>query len=91
MKESSCAISGDFLETSDVMKNTTKVGEKSILFLPSSQCLTKSQLNSSQIKFDIIQRTNLGTLCESKLVLKLCQFPSHLPSILTCLLCGNFP
>ncbi|XP_023521761.1 uncharacterized protein LOC111792381 [Cucurbita pepo subsp. pepo] len=65
MKESSCAISGDFLETSDVMKNTTKVGEKSILFLPSSQCLTKSQLNSSQIKFDIIQRTNLGTLCES--------------------------
>ncbi|KAG7031463.1 hypothetical protein SDJN02_05503 [Cucurbita argyrosperma subsp. argyrosperma] len=65
MTESSCAISGDFLETSDVMKNTTKVGEKSILFLPSSQCLTKSQLNSSQIKFDIIQRTNLGTLCES--------------------------
>ncbi|XP_038892979.1 uncharacterized protein LOC120081876 [Benincasa hispida] len=65
IKESSCAISGDFLDTSDIIKNSTKVGEKTILFLPSAQCLTKSQQNSSQIKFDIVQRTNLGTLCES--------------------------
>ena len=74
------------------MKNSIKVGEKTILFLPSSQCLTKSQQNASQIKFDVVQRTNLGTLCESKLVLKLifCQLPS-LPSLLICLQYWNFP
>ncbi|XP_031741055.1 uncharacterized protein LOC101221059 [Cucumis sativus] len=65
IKESTCAISGDFLDTSGIMKNSIKVGEKTILFLPSSQCLTKSQQNASQIKFDVVQRTNLGTLCES--------------------------
>ncbi|TYK30260.1 uncharacterized protein E5676_scaffold344G00120 [Cucumis melo var. makuwa] len=65
IKESSCAISGDFLDTSGIMKNSMKVGEKTILFLPSAQCLDKSQQNASQIKFDVVQRTNLGTLCES--------------------------
>lgn len=92
IKESSCAISGDFLDTSGIMKNSMKVGEKTILFLPSAQCLDKSQQNASQIKFDVVQRTNLGTLCESKLVLKLnfCQLPS-LPSLLVCLLHLNFP
>ncbi|XP_022155368.1 uncharacterized protein LOC111022510 [Momordica charantia] len=65
IKEPSCAVTGHILETCNVIENSTKVGEKTILVLPSTQCLTKPQQSSSPIKFDIVQRTNLGTLCES--------------------------
>lgn len=82
IKEPSCAVTGHILETCNVIENSTKVGEKTILVLPSTQCLTKPQQSSSPIKFDIVQRTNLGTLCESKLALQLIILSITLPSVL---------
>ncbi|GLT39900.1 hypothetical protein SLA2020_140660 [Shorea laevis] len=60
----SCPVTGGDLKAVDVIENSVKVGEKTILFMPSFQSSVKLQQVSSPVDFNIIQRTNLGSLSE---------------------------
>ncbi|KAK5777273.1 uncharacterized protein LOC108479427 isoform X1 [Gossypium arboreum] len=60
----SCQVSGHELGTFDVIQNSVKVGENAILFMPSFQSSMKLQQASSPVNFNIIDRTNLGSLSE---------------------------
>ncbi|GKV17463.1 hypothetical protein SLEP1_g27973 [Rubroshorea leprosula] len=60
----SCPVTGRDLRAVDVIENSVKVGEKTILFMPSFQSSMKLQQVSSPVDFNIIQRTNLGSLSE---------------------------
>lgn len=63
-KKSSCPVTGHDLKTSDLIENSIKVGEQTILFLPSFQSSMKPQKISSSIDFNVVERINLGSLSE---------------------------
>ncbi|KAK6914421.1 hypothetical protein RJ641_021742, partial [Dillenia turbinata] len=64
----SCLVTSNDLGTSDGLGNCLKVGEQTIPCLPSFwSCLNLQQV-SLPIDFNIIRRTNLGTLSESALI-----------------------
>ncbi|KAK6262052.1 hypothetical protein QUC31_007868 [Theobroma cacao] len=60
----SCAVTFHDLGAIDVIDNSVKVGENTILFMPSFQSSMKLQQVSSPVDFNIIERTNLGSLSE---------------------------
>ncbi|TYH40239.1 uncharacterized protein [Gossypium hirsutum] len=60
----SCQVSDHELGAFDVIQNSVKVGENAILFMPSFQSSVKLQQASSPVNFNIIDRTNLGSLSE---------------------------
>ncbi|XP_050376804.1 uncharacterized protein LOC126794189 [Argentina anserina] len=64
MEESCCLVTGLNIGKSDVIGNSVKVGERTILFLPSFQSPVKLKRASSPIDFSVIERTNLGSLSE---------------------------
>lgn len=61
-----CPVTGNDLETSDLDKNSVKVGEHTVLFLPSFQCCEKLQRVAQPVDLIVIERTNLGSLSEGK-------------------------
>ncbi|XP_057988623.1 uncharacterized protein LOC110659727 [Hevea brasiliensis] len=60
----SCPITGHDLGTADVIENSVRVGDRTILFMPSFQSTMKLHQVSSPIEFNIIERTNLESLSE---------------------------
>lgn len=62
-KFSSCAVTNDNLGALDIYENSVRVGEQTILYMPSFYDSPKLKKVSS-IDFDVIQRTNLGSLDE---------------------------
>lgn len=60
---SSCAVTNDNLGALDINDNSVRVGEQTILYMPSFYDGPKLREVSS-IDFDVIQRTNLGSLDE---------------------------
>ncbi|WOG99333.1 hypothetical protein DCAR_0518681 [Daucus carota subsp. sativus] len=63
-KKRSCPITCNDLELSDIFDNSVKVGEQTVLFMPSFWCCLKLQQVSSPVDFKVIERTNLGSLSE---------------------------
>ncbi|GAV92676.1 hypothetical protein CFOL_v3_36126 [Cephalotus follicularis] len=66
IKGPSCLVTGHDLGAFDVTENSVKVGEKTILFMPSFQSSMTLEQVSSPIDFNVIERTNLGSLSEGK-------------------------
>lgn len=64
MEEICCPITGHGLRSIDVIENALKVGEKMTLVLPDSSKFTNHQKASTPIDFNVIERTNLGSLNE---------------------------
>ncbi|KAJ0051798.1 hypothetical protein Pint_01316 [Pistacia integerrima] len=64
IKDPSCPVTGHGLGTFDVIENSVKVGENTILFMPSFQSSMKLQQVSSPIDFNIVEKTPLGSLDE---------------------------
>ena len=62
----SCWVTGVKLGTYDLIEDFVKIGEQTMLFLPSFKSFMKLQQVSSPIDFNIIERTNLGSLSEGK-------------------------
>ncbi|XP_057995967.1 uncharacterized protein LOC110635165 isoform X2 [Hevea brasiliensis] len=60
----SCPITGRDLGTTDVIENSVRVGDETILFMPSFQSTMKLHQIPSPIEFNIIERTNLRSLSE---------------------------
>ncbi|KDP22508.1 hypothetical protein JCGZ_26339 [Jatropha curcas] len=60
----SCPVTGNDLGTANVIDNSVKVGDKTILFMPSFQSSMKLHQVSSPIDFNVIERTNLSSLSE---------------------------
>ncbi|CAN8256946.1 unnamed protein product [Cochlearia groenlandica] len=59
-----CSISNNDLEKYDVVETSVKVGDRTILFLPSIHSLQILRPVSSQIGFTVIERTDLASLNE---------------------------
>ncbi|KAH9770372.1 hypothetical protein KPL71_012357 [Citrus sinensis] len=68
IKEPLCPITSHDLEKFDVIENSVKVGENTVLFMPSFQSSVKLQRMSSPIDFKIIERTPLGSLNEGVII-----------------------
>ncbi|KAF5731020.1 hypothetical protein HS088_TW19G00623 [Tripterygium wilfordii] len=60
----SCPVTGHDLGKGEAIENSAKVGDKTILLMPSCQTLLRLQKVSSPIDFNIIEKTNLGSLSE---------------------------
>ncbi|XP_039001373.1 uncharacterized protein LOC120127586 [Hibiscus syriacus] len=60
----SCQFTGHELGTFEVIDNSLKVGENTILYMPSFQTSLKLHQASSPVNFNIIDRINLGSLSE---------------------------
>ncbi|XP_050226112.1 uncharacterized protein LOC126675507 isoform X2 [Mercurialis annua] len=60
----SCPVTGHELGAADLIDNSVKVGDKTILFMPSFQSSMKVHQLSSSIEFNVIERTNLKSLSE---------------------------
>lgn len=60
----SCPVTGSNLETSDVNENSVRVGEKTILFLPSFHNSLKLLPVCSPINVTVNERINLASLDE---------------------------
>ncbi|KAL8123140.1 uncharacterized protein LOC141717446 isoform X2 [Apium graveolens] len=60
----SCPLTCNNLESPDIYDNSVKVGEQTVLFMPSFWCCLKLQQVSSHVDFKVIERTNLGSLSE---------------------------
>ncbi|KAF5205946.1 hypothetical protein FRX31_004468 [Thalictrum thalictroides] len=65
---SSCPTTCQELRTSDLVENALKVGEHTILLLPSFQSFPEFQQVSAPIIFNVIERTNLGSLSEGAII-----------------------
>ncbi|PSR89390.1 Sperm protamine like [Actinidia chinensis var. chinensis] len=65
---SSCPVEGNDLETCDVIETSVKVGEHTVLFLPSFQHCMKLQQVSMPVDLNVIERINLGSLSEGLLL-----------------------
>ncbi|CAN6578707.1 unnamed protein product [Malus baccata var. baccata] len=63
-EELSCPVTGCNLGRCDVIENSVKVGVKTILLLPSFPSSMKLKCASSPIDFNVIERTNMGSLSE---------------------------
>ncbi|KAJ4824265.1 hypothetical protein Tsubulata_031295 [Turnera subulata] len=59
-----CPITGHDLGISDVNNNSVKVGDRTVLFMPSIQRTFNLQQVSSPVIFNVIERTNMRTLSE---------------------------
>ncbi|KAK0589549.1 hypothetical protein LWI29_015702 [Acer saccharum] len=68
VKQPSCPTTGLDLETVDIIENSVKVGENTVLFMPSFQSSLKSQKISSPVDFNVIERTPLGSLNEGVMI-----------------------
>lgn len=66
IKRSSCPLTGKDLGTLDLFETSVKVGEQTIMFMPSFRCCLKLQQVSSPVDFNVIERTNLGSLSEGR-------------------------
>ncbi|XP_042496325.1 uncharacterized protein LOC122075390 isoform X2 [Macadamia integrifolia] len=64
INQTSCPVTCQDLGVHDLVENTVKVGEHTILFLPSFCSSPKLQLVSTPIAFNVIERTNLDALSE---------------------------
>ncbi|KAM7471600.1 hypothetical protein LguiA_009783 [Lonicera macranthoides] len=64
MQRCSCPVTGNDLGEFDLVENSVEVGKQTILFMPSFQSCMKHLQVSSQIDFNVIERTNLGSLSE---------------------------
>ncbi|GER49113.1 meiosis 1 arrest protein [Striga asiatica] len=67
-KSLSCPVTSDDLGDLDIVENSVRVGEQTILYMPSFQGCSKLKKIASPIDFDVIQRTNLVSLCEGLLM-----------------------
>lgn len=73
----SCPITNDNLGALDINENSIRVGQQTILYMPSFYDRPKLKKVTS-INFDVIQRTNLGSLDEGIYVSrKRCIFVFH--------------
>ncbi|XP_010452700.1 PREDICTED: uncharacterized protein LOC104734758 isoform X2 [Camelina sativa] len=63
-----CSITNLELGKFDVIENSVKVGNRTVLFLPSIHSLQKLHPVSSQIDFNVIRRTNLTSLSDGLLL-----------------------
>ncbi|XP_050151893.1 uncharacterized protein LOC126626569 isoform X2 [Malus sylvestris] len=63
-EELSCPVTGCNLGRCDVIEDSVKVGVKTILLLPSFPSSMKLKRCSSPIDFNVIERTNMGSLSE---------------------------
>ncbi|KAI9177436.1 hypothetical protein LWI28_015241 [Acer negundo] len=68
VKQPSCPITGHDLETIDIIENSVKVGENTVLFMPSFHSSLKFQKISSPVNFNVIERTPLGSLNEGVMI-----------------------
>ncbi|KAG8388179.1 hypothetical protein BUALT_Bualt02G0098900 [Buddleja alternifolia] len=59
-----CPVTNDDLGALDIIENSVKVGEQTLLHMPSFHDSQKLQKVPSPIDFHAIQRTNLGSLSE---------------------------
>jgi len=60
----SCSVTGCNLETFDVIENSVRVGEKTILFLPSFYNSLKLLQITSPININVTERINLASVDE---------------------------
>ncbi|KAK2987709.1 hypothetical protein RJ640_030296 [Escallonia rubra] len=65
---SACPVTGDSLGDFDLIENSVKVGEQTILFMPSFHCCEELHQVSSPIDFDVIKRTSLMSLSEGAIL-----------------------
>lgn len=63
-----CAVTNHDLGKHDVIDSSVKVGERTVLFLPSIDSLQKLHPISSQIDFTVIERTNLTSINEGIII-----------------------
>ncbi|XP_058102679.1 uncharacterized protein LOC131246500 isoform X4 [Magnolia sinica] len=63
-RPSSCPVTAHELGACDLVENAMRVGEQTILFLPSFQSCPKLQRVSTPIAFNVVERTNLVSLSE---------------------------
>lgn len=59
-----CSVTNHDLGKYDIIESSVKVGERTVLFLPSIHSLPKLHPISSKIDFTIIERTNLTSINE---------------------------
>ncbi|CAL1390946.1 unnamed protein product [Linum trigynum] len=64
----SCPFTENVLGASDVVENSVRIGERTILYMPSSHSSIKLQRVSNPIEFNIIERTNLSSLSEGVVI-----------------------
>ncbi|XP_016496521.1 uncharacterized protein LOC107815455 isoform X4 [Nicotiana tabacum] len=62
--KSSCPVTGVELGALDLVESSVKIGEHTILYMPSFQCSRDLQKVPLPINFDVIERTNLRSLDE---------------------------
>ncbi|CAH8312549.1 unnamed protein product [Eruca vesicaria subsp. sativa] len=63
-----CSVTNHDLGKYDVIESSVKVGERTVLFLPSIDSLQKVHPISSQIDFNVIERTNLTSINEGIII-----------------------
>ncbi|CAH8270366.1 unnamed protein product [Arabidopsis lyrata] len=68
MENLKCSITNHELGKYDVIENSVKIGDRTVLFLPSIHSLQKLHPISSQVDFHVIERTNLTSLSEGLLL-----------------------
>lgn len=59
-----CPVSGHDLDVSGIVENSVKVGESTILLMPSFYNSLGFEMISSPVDFSVIERTPLGSLSE---------------------------
>ncbi|KAE9467646.1 hypothetical protein C3L33_00436, partial [Rhododendron williamsianum] len=64
IKRASCSVTGDDLDKSDLDENSVKIGEQTVLFLPSFQNCVKLERVAQPVDLIVIERTNLGSVNE---------------------------
>ncbi|KAI3684383.1 hypothetical protein L6452_33606 [Arctium lappa] len=68
VKSTSCPVTGNELGTLDMIVNSLKIGEQTVLLMPSFHYYTKLQHVTTPIDFNVINRTNLASLSEGLIV-----------------------
>ncbi|XP_077227528.1 uncharacterized protein LOC143860655 isoform X2 [Tasmannia lanceolata] len=64
----SCPVTYHELGAHDLVENVVKVGEQTLLFLPSFKSCPKLQRISAPISFNVMERTNLASLSEGVII-----------------------
>ncbi|KAM0934777.1 hypothetical protein DsansV1_C30g0214041 [Dioscorea sansibarensis] len=67
-KGSCCPLTRNELEPSDLVENAVRIGEQTILFLPSFDSSTNLQQISVPIIFNVVERTSLASVDEGVIV-----------------------
>ncbi|EYU24548.1 hypothetical protein ABFS82_04G115000 [Erythranthe guttata] len=63
-KRSSCPVTNDDLGAIDIIENSVRVGEQTMLHMPSFKDSPELKQVSLPVDFNVIKRTNLGSLSE---------------------------